>query len=848
LRQGYTNHFSHVTYEYQYDGDDQTYDHATHYDYDIHGNVKTLVQDNQKMAQDPLLVDQQFKRMDYNYDLISGNVHRVSYENGKIDQWHHAYEYDADNRITSVYTTTTTPLSNPANGQISSQNEPGLTPFWDKEASYKYYAHGPLARTELGQEKVQGVDNVYTIQGWIKGVNTNILLPKFDPGQDAVSNFYGTDAYGYSLHYFDKDYYSISGQNNFLAGQGGSDLMANSSDLYNGNIARMVTTIAHATTREILPLGNAYRYDQLNRLSESRSFTNLNLSLNTWEYSGNYDKKYWNLFRYDANGNILRQYRHNQVGNLIDGMDYLYKTDLQGRPIQNRLYQVKDVVGSGDFPDDIDDMGSFDPSVDGINVNNNYVYDQEGRLISDRQEDIDKIVWRVDGKVAKIIRPGGIDKKNINFEYDAMGHRIAKHVLTSDNVLEKSTYYVLDAQGNTMSVYERKVNELTESIDFYQAEKHIYGSARLGVMNDSVGLFNAQNANYEMYVINHVIGKRNYELSNHLGNVLSVISDKPIPHDNAGTIDYYMADIREAHDYSPFGVLLNERTSTVLGSEKFRYGFNGMQKDDEIKNVEGSSYDFGARTYDSRLGRFLSIDPRAKDFAFMSPYCYAANSPIRFIDENGEGPGDRVKKAKSFEGSKYSQKPGLNTGIELRTGLSAKALEYIDCSELVCRVLAEDGLTPKIRSMATGELVNFFSNTEKWHKSDIPQEGDIFLWRKNGKGHTGIVTGINDDGTIEITHAKGTKYGTVIDNNVKLTYFTGHKGWQGFFRPVSETEDNEEDKVTELETVTVSAKRTSPKLLTKPIQTIEGGSSNPQEIIENKVKAEPSEQGTEPAP
>ena len=83
---------------------------------------------------------------------------------------------------------------------------------------------------------------------------------------------------------------------------------------------------------------------------------------------------------------------------------------------------------------------------------------------------------------------------------------------------------------------------------------------------------------------------------------------------------------------------------------------------------------------------------------------------------------------------------------------------------------------------------------------------------------------------------------------MKLTYFTGHKGWQGFFRPVSETEDNEEDKVTELETVTVSAKRTSPKLLTKPIQTIEGGSSNPQEIIENKVKAEPSEQGTEPAP
>jgi hypothetical protein len=146
-----------------------------------------------------------------------------------------------------------------------------------------------------------------------------------------------------------------------------------------------------------------------------------------------------------------------------------------------------------------------------------------------------------------------------------MGHRIAKHVLTSDNVLENSTYYVLDAQGNTMSVYERKVNELTQSIDFYQAEKHIYGSARLGVMNDSVGLFNSQNTNYGMYVIDHVIGKRNYELSNHLGNVLSVISDKPMPHQVGDMVDYFMADIRESHDYSPFGVLLYETTEPFWG-------------------------------------------------------------------------------------------------------------------------------------------------------------------------------------------------------------------------------------------------------------------------------------------
>ena len=114
-----------------------------------------------------MLASQQFKRMDYNFDLVSGNVHRMSYQHGNADQWHHAYVYDADNRITQTFTTKTTPLTDPALGQVASQNEPGLTPYWEKEAQYTYYAHGPLSRTELGQHQVQGLDYVYTLQGWL---------------------------------------------------------------------------------------------------------------------------------------------------------------------------------------------------------------------------------------------------------------------------------------------------------------------------------------------------------------------------------------------------------------------------------------------------------------------------------------------------------------------------------------------------------------------------------------------------------------------------------------------------------------------------------------------------------
>lgn len=67
----------------------------------------------------------------------------------------------------------------------------------------------------------------------------------------------------------------------------------------------------------------------------------------------------------------------------------------------------------------------------------------------------------------------------------------------------------------------------------------------------------------------------------------------------------------------------------------YRYGFNGMEKDDEVKG-EGNSYDFGARIYDSRLGRWLSLDPLATKYPSLSPYHSFANNPVLFVDPDGK--------------------------------------------------------------------------------------------------------------------------------------------------------------------------------------------------------------------
>ncbi len=67
----------------------------------------------------------------------------------------------------------------------------------------------------------------------------------------------------------------------------------------------------------------------------------------------------------------------------------------------------------------------------------------------------------------------------------------------------------------------------------------------------------------------------------------------------------------------------------------YRYGFAGMELDNEIKG-EGNSYDFGARMYDSRVGRWFVADPLEIQYPMYSPYSYAANSPMVVMDSDGE--------------------------------------------------------------------------------------------------------------------------------------------------------------------------------------------------------------------
>jgi RHS repeat-associated protein len=101
--------------------------------------------------------------------------------------------------------------------------------------------------------------------------------------------------------------------------------------------------------------------------------------------------------------------------------------------------------------------------------------------------------------------------------------------------------------------------------------------------------------------------------------------------------NYYKADVVTAGDYYPFGQKMPGREFDGVNGV-YRYGFNGKRKDDAI-NGDGVDYDYGARIYDARIGKWLSLDPLQKKYPDESPYLYTGGNPITFRDIDGK---DRI--------------------------------------------------------------------------------------------------------------------------------------------------------------------------------------------------------------
>jgi RHS repeat-associated protein len=300
----------------------------------------------------------------------------------------------------------------------------------------------------------------------------------------------------------------------------------------------------------------------------------LNRITSATDNTGNYNLT---SVTYDKMGNIqsLNRKGHTNVGattfGVMDNLVYTYETN------SNKLKKVTDTSGK---------IQGFN---DGANQTTEYVYDTNGNMTSDANKGITSILYNHLNLPTEIKLDNNNNKK-INYTYDAVGAKLRK--VTNDNGNITTTDYA----GNY--VYENNI---------------------LQFFNHSEGYVNNDNGLYK-YV---------YQYRDNLDNVRLSYSDN----DNNGTIS--QSEVIQESNYYPFGFLQKGYNTNVSSSgnstaQKFKY--NGKELNDELGL---NWYDYGMRLYNPALGRWNAIDPLVEKYFPLSPYSFAANSPIILKDIEG---------------------------------------------------------------------------------------------------------------------------------------------------------------------------------------------------------------------
>ena len=320
-----------------------------------------------------------------------------------------------------------------------------------------------------------------------------------------------------------------------------------------------------------------YVYDGLNRLKAGFYQNEVNPGAN--EFS--------EKMTYDLNGNIKSLKRSaglssTGVANTIDNLIYVYDNNNQS----NRLSTVTDSSQNyNGYPD---------------TSGNTITYDLNGNMKSHKDKNILEIRYNY------LNLPNYIKSD----QYVATGGRQAEIYLSTSN-----TYRADGTKLRKMYTYKDWIvsnfvaRTETDYLDGFQYEKNFTfsysGTPTLKFVPTSEGYFDFEKNKYI------------YNYTDHLGNTrLSYLH-------NGSSIE-----VLEENNYYPFG-LKHEGYNGLAGNPSYKYKYNGKELQ------ETGMYDYGARFYMPDIGRWGVVDNKAEKYNFMSPYNYAANNPVMFVDPDG---------------------------------------------------------------------------------------------------------------------------------------------------------------------------------------------------------------------
>ncbi|KAB1232320.1 RHS repeat-associated core domain-containing protein [Chryseobacterium viscerum] len=484
---------------------------------------------------------------------------------------------------------------------------------------------------------------------------------------------------------------------------------------FNGNIAEVDWKNSF---ENVLKRYN-YEYDKLNRLKNSfyrEPVTGI---------SGNFDE----YLTYDLNGNISNLKRtavpvSQATPTVVDNLDYIYTGNRLDKVIENALNDTGYEGGNNTINydlngnmTDMEDKKIHSISYNYLNLSDSYSITQTDIFSGTVSFGLDYL-YRADGaKVRKSNISGG-----------GKGKPIKKNI----------TDYL---DGFQYSYFETSTCIWCKTAVAYEPEAFIAakGFDPIDIKPKWILDFVPTAEGFYSFVQNRYI----YQYRDHLGNVRVSYTKN-----EAGGLD-----IVDVNNYYAFGSNHIGGIKSFIGSYN-SYKYNGKELQ------ETGFYDYGARMYMADLGRWGSVDLLSEKMTRHSPYNYAFNNPLRFIDPDGNAPTDdyRVKRNGQFElirrtKEKYDRLYNWNDTkvIKLSKEFMQNSRQDLEKDDYFKTYKpSETVITFEKSSLSTKQIKNYFyflaANTEKeWGFNHLT---------KNGLFSSSSVTIINSnhlDGSVRLS-------------------------------------------------------------------------------------------------
>jgi RHS repeat-associated protein len=371
-------------------------------------------------------------------------------------------------------------------------------------------------------------------------------------------------------------------------------------------------------------------------------------------------------YTYDAVGNIIQQTDNAQQTNYFDNQvvaptgtytyDALYRLiAATGRELSNLSMPTAD-----DFPDNIP---CPNPAANAMqNYTQQYEYDQLGNILKLQSTGAWTRNYIYDTATNKLLRHSGTTDE---YSYDAHGNMLSMPHLSAmiwdyQDQLHSATngtftsYYNYDAEGNRT----RKIVDKGNIIEtrYYINGYEVFRKENSGTLDTERTTLNISDDEKVFVRVEKKTGENEvvrYQYDNHLASACLEL-------DETGQIISY-------EEYHPFGTTSYRSGHSEVEVSLKRYKYCGKERDEET-----GLYYYGMRYYAAWLCRFVSVDPLQFKYPYYTPYQYAGNKPISFIDLDGgeekkveEPPPNNNEPAGLSNGVGSQEKPLMLNEIEV---------------------------------------------------------------------------------------------------------------------------------------------------------------------------------------